>query len=503
MALASALASVVPAARAASWFVEPGLTAQVTATNNADFDTGATRESDAIVLFTPSVTLRGEGRRLRVAGAAALSSVTYLEETQRDRFDPSGNVSARLEAIEEWFFVDASLTATRSVVDPLGPRIEEPSGLNRRTEQTARVSPYLEREFANRVRLLVRSDNAWTRATDGRDPVRTEYAARHALRLSREPRPFGWALEGERRRDDRIELTEGARDWYEIARLRVNYAFGDQVVLGLRAGYERSDLFLGEGSSGFFGAELLWRPSPRSLLEGYWEDRTFGGAWSLAFTHRSPRVAWDFRGTRDLTTYNDATLSLPATADLAALIDESLRTRIADPIERARAVEEFIAQRGLPRSLAGPINVFSERILIRTSHTGTAAWIGTRSTVALTGFYRTDVTPPADLFSVVAGQRLDTRQRGAALALTRRLSPTATAVATASWSLTRGAVGLVAAGAPAPMAESVQRTFGLQIDRQLARRTTVFAGARYRKFDSTVIADSSEAAVYAGVGHRF
>jgi uncharacterized protein (PEP-CTERM system associated) len=499
--LAFALYCVVPAALGANWFVETGIVGDVTATNNSNFDTSNTRESDVIVSLSPTIALRGEGRRLKVTGAAALSAVTYVEGTQASSFDPVGTFSANLEAIENWFFIDASVSATRSVENPLAPRQEGPTSFNRQTDLTARLSAYIDRAFPNDLRLLIRSDNSWTDTRRGEEPTPTEYAARTFFRFSRTPRPFGWALETERRRDDRVDLGTDSKLYYSLARLRMGYVFSGQLELGLRGGYEKSDLFVDDSARSFYGAELSWRSSERTRLEGFWEDRSFGDAWNLTFTNRSPFVAWDWRSSRDLTTYGDSYLTVPAGGDLAGLLDAALRTRIVDPVERARAVEEFIAKRGLPRSLQGPINIFSDRVEVRTSRVGTVTLIGTRSTLALSGFYQRDELPSGDDFGPVPGAGSIFRQYGASLAYSLRMSSLSSALA--SVALTRDEGISTTALLAAPTGESRQHTYRLQYDRQLAPRTTGFVGVRYKTFDSDVINDSTETAVFAGLGHRF
>jgi uncharacterized protein (PEP-CTERM system associated) len=502
VAIAVMLALTAPAALAATWFVETGIVGDLTATNNSNFDTSNERESDLIVSVSPTIALRGEGRRFRVSGSAALSMVTYVEGTQDSNFDPVGRITANLEAIEDWFFIDAEVSATRSLVNPLAPRTEGPSSFNRTTDVTARISPYIERSFPNDLRLLIRSDNAWTDTSGGPESVATEYSARHFLRFSRTPRPFGWALEAERRRDDRVDVGTDGAAWYDLARLRMGYVFNGQLELGIRGGYERSELFVEDETVSFYGAEISWRPSERTRLEGFWEDRSFGDAWNLAFTHRSPFVTWDWRSSRDLTTFDDAVFTVPATGDLAALLDASLRTRIVDPVERARAVEEFISKRGLPRSLPGPINVFSNQVVVRTSRAGTMTFIGTRSTVALSGYYQRDETPTGDEFGLPTGDLSDLRQYGATLAYSRRLSSVSSALASATWTETRDEVG-TAATPTASSAQSTQQTYRIQYDRQIGPRTTGFVGARYQIYDSDVIVDSRETAIFAGLGHRF
>jgi uncharacterized protein (PEP-CTERM system associated) len=504
-ALAVALALLPGAGHAANWFAEVGISSSLTATDNANFDAAGSRESDIIFVLSPTLALRGEGRRLRVNGSLALSGVTYFNGSQDSSFAPTGVIAANLEAIERWFFVDASVSATRSIDNPLAPRPEGVSSFNRLNTTTTRVSPYIEREFPGDIRLRLRSDNTWTDTSGGSLPREAAYAARHSLSLSREPRPFGWALEASRT-DERSESGVDQVPAVDIARLRLRYAFDGQFAAGLRGGYERSRLFLDNQTVSFVGAELAWRPSERTRFEGFWEDRSFGSGWQASFTHRSPFVAWDVRGSRDLTSFAESFIELPATGDLAALLDSALRTRIADPIERARAVEDFISQRGLPRSLPGPINVFSDQVVVRTAQTATITLIGTRSTLALTGYSQRDETPIGSTFVVLTGPATQLRQTGAALAYSLRLSALATATASAGWSRTRDATGASVPGglpAGATSGETRQRTYRVQFDYRIAPRTTGFVGGRHQQSDSDVVVDSRENAVFAGLAHRF
>jgi uncharacterized protein (PEP-CTERM system associated) len=499
-ALAVALACLCPSAMGANWFVETGVVSQLTATTNSTYESRNDRESDVIVSLAPTITLRGEGRRMRVAGAAALGAITYIDGTQNSSIDPVGRFTANIEAIEKWFYVDSDLSATRSVINPLGARPDGPSSFNQQTNLTARLSPYIDRTFSNDVRLLIRSDNAWTDIRRDGEQAPTEYSARHFFSVSRAPRPLGLAIEAERRRDDRIDAGSDTAAWYDLARIRVGWLLGSQLEVGARGGYERSELFVEDSSVSFWGVELAWRPTERTRFEGFWEDRSFGDAASLSFSHRAPRIAWDLRATRDLTTFDDAALSLPATGDLAALLNAALQTRIVDPVERARAVEDFIARRGLPRALQGPINVFSDQVIVRTLRTGTVTFIGVRTTVALTGFFQGDKTPAADLLSLT-GDASEVKQYGATLAFSRRLSNSAAIVSSASWSRTRDALGT--SNASAAPRESKQQVYRVQLDQQLAPRTTGFVGVRYQKLLSQIEDDAHEAAVFAGLAHRF
>lgn len=485
------------AANAANWFAEAGLAGRVTYTTNSQLSATGDGQSDVIVDLTPSIVVRGQGGRLRMSGTAALSGVTYVNGTQSSGFTPTAAFTANLEAIERWLYFDAGLTAAQTAENSFAPRPEGSSTVNRRTTTQARLSPYIDRPLPNDMRLRVRSDSTWTRESGLDGAADESYSARYSLLFEQAPRPFGWALEGERTETEFKDGTTPTPD-IDVARLRLRYAFGGQWVVGARAGYERSDLFVADSRERtFFGAELSWRPTERTQLEGFWEDRAFGSGWQTSFNHRMPRLAWSFSFSRDLTSSAAPLLTLPAGGDVAALLDATLQTRIQDPIERARAVEDIIARQGLPRTLAGPFNLFSDRILLRRSRSGTVTWTTPRGSVAFNVFDRRDEVPSGDEFALLPGPTAGTAsQLGAGLRIGHRFTELSTLSGGVSWSRTRD---LSSAGEPG----SRQWTYSLQLDHRLGARTSAFAGARYLEFDSELQNSSRETAVFAGLSHRF
>jgi uncharacterized protein (PEP-CTERM system associated) len=299
-------------------------------------------------------------------------------------------------------------------------------------------------------------------------------------------------------RTDYTAATTATPD-VDTARLRVRYAPNEQWILGLRAGYERSDLFVSEQNSrSFGGAEVAWRPSERTRFDGFWEDRSFGSGWQAAFDHRMPQLAFNASFLRDLTSSASPLLSAPAGGSIAALLDAALTTRISDPIERARAVEDFLARQGLPRNVQGATTIFVNQIVLRTSRNLTLTWIGRRTTVALNGYDSRDETPSGSAFVVLPGSSaLSVTQQGGGVTLSRQTSAVTSFAAAATVGRARGALS-AAAGE-----WSRQRTYRLQTDHQLGPRTTAFGGLRWQESSSSLIDSSHEAAVFTGLSHRF
>lgn len=477
--------------------VEPAISSQLSWTSNSSFGDAVGGKSDTILELSPRVRISGGGARLRVSGTAAVTGVAYADHTQPSTVEPSADLSARLEAIERLFFVEMGYRAVQTSENPFGVRADAAGGRNRLTTSQWRVSPIIEGEAAGNLRYRLRSDNTWTREIGGDAAVGAEgYFGRHSMSIERDPRPFGWRLEGERsftRFDDPAELAVSV----ETARAVLNYAVADDWSVGVRGGYERNNIAASEDRRrSIYGFETRWQPSPRTSLSAFRERRFFGSGWNLALDHRQPRLAWSMGLTRGIDTTPQALLDLPATNNVAGLIDAMFTTRYPDPVERARVVQDFIAQQGLPSATAGPVSLFAPRVSLVTSRRASVSLLGARSTLTFSGFsIRTqdalDTGPLATDAAVT-----NNIQHGAALVLSHRLSPLIGLSVTLDWSRIRS----LEAVAPD---ETSQQGLRVQFSVQAAPLTSVFLGGRYRKIDSNVSTEGREGVVYVGLDHRF
>jgi uncharacterized protein (PEP-CTERM system associated) len=495
-AAAVSLLLVAADANAQRWVRSASIDSQLTLTDNGDFEDRGEKKADAILQLTPRIGFRRAGGSLRLDGDASLSAYTYADGTQPSRIDPALNLNANLEAIDDFLFVDGSMRLQRTLDNPFGPQTPAGSSVNSQNLFQARISPYVQGNLGSRVRYRLRSDTSWTRSSGGAVDLDSQYATRQSAELSVLPRPVGLALTFDRDDSDAVGGSRG-RSTSEIARAILAYSPNPQFTFGLRAGHEENNYPGIDSRRDFYGANASWRPTERTTLSMVGEKRFFGNGWQVGFQHRMPRLAWSVRSSRDVSTLPQRFLGLPVTQNVAGLIDASLTTRIPDPIERARAVEDLIVSRGLPRELVVPVDIFSERVEVQTANSATVALIGVRSTLALTAF--SSVTEGLTTFSgpvPVPDTLLDNRQRGVGLTLGHQLSQVTTLSADASWRDTRG-LGV------ATSEQTRQQTYQLRFTHLLTPKTTATGGARYQVFDSTVQNDTSEAALFVGLGHRF
>ena len=169
------------------------------------------------------------------------------------------------------------------------------------------------------------------------------------------------------------------------------------MTVSLRGGYESDkfpalsandgSLFPSSNTEGaIYGAGLNWRPTDRTSLNGYWEHQFFGSSYNWQLTHRLPNVALSANFTRGLSSFPQLALAIPAGITVAQFLDAAFTTRIPDPAQRAAAVAQFLAQTGLPPTLASPLNFYAQSITLQQTASLSAVWVGALNAVGFTLF---------------------------------------------------------------------------------------------------------------------
>lgn len=488
LALAPALAQESP--------VEVSLGARLGWTSNAELG-AAGGHDDTILELRPRITMQRQGAGLTLRGSAGLNAVAYAGGTQDSRVRPEADLSARLVAIERLFFVEAGYKASQGSVDPFGARGDTIASTNAQTTTQLRLAPIVEAEGPAGIRYGLRSDNTWTRELDANPtaPTARGYFGRHAGYLERVPQPLGWKFYAER---SRTRYTEGTEPEVtaDLARFTLLYALNSDVLVGVRAGRERNDVLNDSPSRNFAGAELSWKPSQRTSLTASLDDRYFGTGWSLGLSHRSPFIAWNVSSSRDVESTTQSLFALPAGTNVSSLLDAMFTTRYPDPAERARVVQDFIRQQGLPASTLNPISLSGQRFSLVSRHSASIGLIGARNSLVVSGYRVTTRDVPDSVLLVTGLAQTNNVQHGAGVAFGHRLTPRAAVNLSLDVSRIRA---LDEIGGE----QTTQRDLGLQFSVQATPKTTAYVGGRYRKLESNVVVDGREGLVFVGIDHRF
>ena len=487
-----------------------------TYTSNVNYASEGQAKGDFLTSVSAAVNLGGEtsGKRLKVSGSIGLGQQLYVGQTQNNTIVPNVNLTAKLEAIENFLFVDARAQISPTFLSPFGaqPADNVNATQNRYTQQNYSLSPYLRGVLpSTTISYQLRDDSLWTIASKFGNAslgVPSTYANQFSASLSSPARPLGWSLDYSRSYyDNGLENVSNVGQGTftsQSLRLSVPYQLDSQLQFSARAGTESNQYPFTSSRNITYGVGGQWSPSERTHVGGFWDHRFFGGSYSLQISHRLPNTALSANFSRNLSTYPQLALSIPAGAAVAQFIDSAFTTRIPDPAERTLAVEQFLANSGLPATLASPVNFYSANATVQQSASVSLVLIGAHNSLSFSLFNVNSeavsgtgaILPPTLQFAQ------NNTQLGGSVAYSHSLGGRVNLGANASYSR---------AMANASERTSVNRRstnghFGLNLGTQVGPKTSASAGMGYSRSESvalTAAGTTSALNVFASINHTF
>ncbi len=469
---------------------------------------------DFVTSLSAALGIAGEGRRVKLNGTIAATGQLYAREAQNNAITPSVNLVGSVEAIERFFFVDASANVSTQFLSPFGP---QPGNVvnatnNRYISQTYSVNPYVRGELgATGITYEVRDENTWTvSGTYGDSTAKppNTYVNRLTASMTSAASPLGWRVELERNDFDsgfESERVDNAGSHLtEVARAIFTRQFDGQLQVSLRGGYDRSRFPLTGTEGPVYGAGFQWNPSERTQMGGFWEHRFFGSSFEWKMSHRLPNSAINASFTRGLSSYPQNSLAIPAGTSVAQFVDAAFTSRIPDPVARGQAVEQFLARTGLPASLAAPVNIYTNQVQLQNAQNISFVLTGRRNSVTFTVFnLKTqaiagtgDVLPPAFQFGT------NNTQTGAGVTFAHQLSGFTGLNAFLTYSRTKSN------DSAALDARSNDTNLGANVATQFGPKTTGSMGLTYSLYRLTSTSMTGEPntdalSIFAGVNHTF
>jgi uncharacterized protein (PEP-CTERM system associated) len=467
-----------------------------TLTNNVNLTSSAEAKSDLVTQLVPQLTINEQGAHASLNGFLAAPIVLYARTTENDKLYPSIGLLGKVEVLEKYFFVEGAVSVTQQYFSPFGG---QPAGLtnataNRYTSATYRVSPYIQGIAPGNVQYELRNNNLWTNFYGAPATTSNAYYDQWLGNIASPVAPWGWAADYE---GDWVKYEGQGPLVTNLGRGRLLYQPDPQLQLSASGGYEDNRYTFTSHRGPIYGAGLRWTPSPRANLVANWEHRFFGSSYLFSFDDRGPLSAISVRATRGISSYPQQFLSLPATGNVALLLDAIFTSQIPDPAQRQQFVANLIQDRGLSNTLTSPVNLYTQQILLFESASVTLGLLGARNSVFLTGFYlRSEPISGAGtpLPPILAGGSNNT-QKGVGLTWTHNLTALLTLGATAT--------GLQTIANPPLVGKTNQGIFTVTATQSLSPDTRVFAGARYQKLNSDVATNYTEAAIFAGLFYTF
>jgi uncharacterized protein (PEP-CTERM system associated) len=469
----------------------------LTITDNVNLAPAAQARSDVVLGLSVPILLRRQGPRVNLGVDYTPTAFLYADSRESDNVQNNLRSLLTAEAVDNFFFVEASASIVQRYLSPFLPRPDSGVGTtSNRTEQvTLGLSPFVRHQTGTGWKYLLRNDNLWTTYSGSSLPDSTtnRVVATADSPLARVRYGFDYTFIYSR--DDSSPL----RYSQHVARVRPMWMATHAFGLGVRLGYESND-YGTQYSGAVYGIGVNWGPSPRTKLEGFLEHRFFGASYGLNLDHRSRRTVFRLNASRNAFTTALQPFALrPGTT--SEIVDEALRSRVPDPVQREQQVREFLDRGGLPPTLTEPYTFYTNQVYVAEQVRASVALVGRRSLADLTLFWQQNepITLSGDPLAGVFATSNRFRQRSASLTLSHRVTPLSSIALVGIRTYAESSIPDAPAAA---RSKSTQDTVRLSLTRQLSPDTNASVGLRWASFDGDTLT-YREQAVLLALAHTF
>jgi uncharacterized protein (PEP-CTERM system associated) len=333
---------------AAEWKVSPTINSLETYSDNVRLTSSGTEMSDYITQINPGVLLSGLGPKIKLDAKYVVQNIFYARDKTQRKTNQLLNAGAKIELLDEYFFVDANSTISQQTISPLGPVSTDNSNVNidRSEIRTNQLSPYLLHRYANLLSVELR----YTYST-------VETSANGFLNSKRDDILFdvkkvetasqlNWGLNYQSKNIDYANTNTDLVN--DKSTLNLAYRLSSKLRLTGAGGYEKFNYQSGtqkpEGAFWLLG--FVWTPSDRTNISANGGKRFLGENYTLMANHYTRRTVWSLGYNEDITDTQSQFL-IPATIDTSVFLNQLLAASIPDPIVRQQLVNAFILDNGL------------------------------------------------------------------------------------------------------------------------------------------------------------
>lgn len=425
VALRGLAQDVVQVATEASRVVSiiPRLSVTETLTNNATL-TNVGRQSEQITEISPGIQISSDKGRIKGFLDYSLRQVIYAQNTAGRNSQNALNTFGTVEALENWAYLDFSGNISQQAISAFGTQSAGnfSTNLNLTESRTFRFSPYLRGRLSsiadyearyslttNRSEALLGSD---VTANDGLIRIRGQSPS---LRL-------GWSLDANRQN---TRYKSGRATESDTLSGNLTYSINPQLNLSAFGGKEANNYTtLNKNSSFISGFGINWVPSETTKLSASRQNRSYGSSHNISFEHRTPRTAWRFNDSRDVSATPSQT-GLASRGSIYDLLFSQLASSEPDPVLRAALVNDKLRVDGLNPNATVVSSFLTSALSLQRRQDLSFVLLGVRDTVTFnvnrSEGYRLDTTVGGitdDLSNFAA-----VRQRGLSVSYAHRLTP--------------------------------------------------------------------------------
>lgn len=484
---------------AGDWKITPTIAVNETATDNVALD--QTNKSDLITDISPGIRIAGSGGRSKLQFNYQLHNLIYAQDSSRNNTQNSLNAQGTLEALENWFFIDASGVISQQSISAFrgstSTSVNTSTNSNTTEASNYRISPYIRGSFGSFADYQLRYNRSTTTTKSGPsfDSNTGEWVA--SLKSQTTFASLGWSLDAS---SQTVKFSDGRKNQADRLRGVLSYAVTPEVRLSLIAGREANDyLTTSKETHTIKGVGLDWEPTDRTKISVSREDRFFGKSNYFNLTHRTAGTAWKYSESKDATVLptQQASAGLGTFYDLALSICASILPPGSSAAQQAACAMALLGP--IPPNNLVPGGFLSSGVTLQKRRDLSFALVGVRNTVT---FAATQTESQAlsqnigsDFFEGEDfSQSTDIRQRGGSINWSHKLTPMSSLTGTISRMTSSGSGG-------SSSMETIQKVMTLNLTTKLGPNTSAGLGARHITSDGTT--SYTERALTGMLSHQF
>lgn len=479
-----------PGAGRATVWIEPSVSVGATLSSNGNASSSNGR-SELMLDVTPA--LRAVLNTARVKGFVdySLRAEYFLDGNSGNRLSNRLNASATVEAWDQRAFVDVSGSISDQSVSAFGPQnLTGLADVNRSETSSFRVSPYIRGTLGGLVDYQVRYA-LQTLNTD--TSIRSDSTSQVlSARLGSRPvgQQLGWFFDASAQENDYVIGRDTRSD---IARAGVIVSVSPQLNVTLSAGVETNDtITLQRESYNITGLGFDWRPSLQTSLSVSVEKRYFGTGYNASLEHRTGRTIWRYSASRSASDSPTQAGSVRLGTNYE-IVDALFAQSIPDPILRAQAVLQFLANFNIPADAQNFQDFLSSSATLNQTQRLSVALNGIRGVITFNVSRGTtsrldSLTTLGDDFD--SNTEIDQQSWGVSYG--HRLTPLTSFNAAYIDQKSSGSSGI----------SSKRQSVSLGLSTRLAPRTSGSVQLQFGRFNNTA-GSYNDAAISGRITHRF
>ena len=498
-ALAPAFAADAPGAGIGtdtnlSFKVVPSVSVQETITDNYRLSS-TNKQANAVTEASVGINVSSGAGRIKgfldYSLTARLSS--HDSETNGLRHLLRLSTLGSIELVDDRVFVDVRASIAPQAISAFGKQSFSSSvdNSNRTDVLNYGISPYARGRLGQLGNYEVRLDHSGVVSGDSNASDSSTTTASGTLSGGNPSGLFGWSVTASHQVSD---FSDG--DQTEIDRVRavLTRAFGPHVSLSVIGGRE-SNNFQGIDNTSYTnsGLQVRWVPSERMSMSALYERRFFGNSHAVNFAYRTARTVWSFNDSQDISTTPDRVTQVILGNSYSVFFAQFAAIE-PDPVRRDALVRAFLAVNGINPNALVSAGFLGSGATVARNQSFSVGLVGIRTNLTFRTNYSNSVR--VSRLTIGSGNLTDStrvRQRGLSVDLSHRLTPSASAGLTLQ--------SLRITGAFDSLASTLSSLTASWSDR-VNSRTSISAGARYVKFDSST-QPYTEKAVFATVRLTF